>query len=122
MQTNDELESNCILFISEKDYFEQKYDFMTNEDELYKYSGFHCKIESRVSQIKDEYEEYPVKEFVSNDWDFFKLRVFSLLFASQSLVYDVIDIMKDELSVESITEQQRHLYFYSFMGIKMRFY
>lgn len=113
MQSNEELECNCILLVSEQDHFEQKYDFSANEAENFVYSGFSCKVSEWPAKDR---EDLPKREFVSGDWDYFKLRVFSLLFASQSLVYDVVDNMLDEASSCFPTEQQRDLYFYAFMG------
>ena len=114
MQSNEELESNCILLISEKDHFEQKYDFSMNESEVFVYSGFNCKVTVK-DHVRDE--EVPEHEFISKKWDYFKLRIYSLLFASQSLVYDVIDIMEEEEAIQESPKQHRQLYFYAFMGI-----
>ena len=115
LQTNEELESNCILLISQKDYFEQKYNFASKNEEVFKYSGFNCKIKQRNSNHIDS-SNLPVQNFVSKNWDYFKLRIFTLLFASQSLVYDVIDIMEEESAIEQSPDQHRQLYFYALMG------
>ena len=89
-----------------------------NREEVFHYSGFNCKVSSKQNfgQEDSSQERPPSREFVSKEWDFFKLRIFSILFASQSLVYDVIDIMIDEFSIQSSTEQHKVLYFYAFMG------
>ena len=118
LQTNEELQSKCILLLPESDHFEQKYDFSKVRSEINRYSDFFCKVNIRDDLSEDSLNlKIPQTEFVNDEWDFFKMRIFALLFCSQNLVYDVVEMMKDESSSKGFDCYQHYnLYFYSYMG------
>ena len=143
MQTDFQFEQKMILILTEQDPFEQKYIFNFEHREKRFYSDFKSKItfasieeednkfgqmdfedlkkENRRMQIEVESrfenrEGLEEEIFESESWGYFKQRIFTILFASENLIYDVIEIIKEEKSFENATNQQNLLYFYAFLG------
>lgn len=108
LDENQNLAKKCILLFPQNDHFEQKYDFSFNYEhpELYSNFKFGFYEESQQGDI----------DFLSDQWDYFKTRIFSILFSSQNLVYDVVDILKEEMQFRQFSCQQKSLYFFAYLS------